>query len=217
MNENENFILVDAENLSFRDEFMQWTPQTQEQSDTKNLIFKAIRSNTKNFYIPHCSPSYTDDKKGICFVSDKTPAIGRSYNWWEKVAKEYQPDRNSRLGTRLEYAAFLGVLIKRLVEEGKSVKWAWYAVCNNSKELGHYWNSENTLHKFESTGSRCICGFHDLSNLYKILADDNNNGLWLASGCFIHYSYDFPIATFHRSSDRKEKFVFATGWIVLEK
>ena len=168
----------------------------------------------KNFYRPIMDPYFTAN--GIGYASGKKPAVGKSYNWWFDTAKKYDPSRNSRLGTRLEYGAFLGVLIKKLVEEGKSVEWAWNAVCNDSKELGHYWNSKNAKHDFEPTGSRGICGFYDLANTYKILAEDEEvGGFWLAGGSFNLGSSNDPLADLclytNRSSDRSH----SVGWLVL--
>ena len=159
-------------------------------------------------------PSFTDD--GIGYVAGKTPAVGKSYNWWFNTAKEYDPSRNSRLGTRLEYGAFLGVLIKKLAEEGNSVEWAWNAVCNNSEELGHYRNSKNSKHWFEPVGSRCICGFYDLADTYKILADDvKEDEFWLAGGYFNDYSYVYPLADLYHNTLRNSEHYNSVGWLVL--
>ena len=66
------------------------------------------------------------------------------------------PERASRLGIKTEYIAFLGVLIKKLVDSGWKVDDAWDAVCNDSKKLGHYWNSENAMHVPEPP-TKCRC------------------------------------------------------------
>ena len=210
----DNFILIEAESLSLNDAFMKHKPCTKVEEKAKKLITDAIKAGVKNFYRPIMDPSFAED--GIKFVTGEMPAVGRSYNWWVDTAKKYEPSHNSRLGTRLEYAAFLGVLIKKLVEEGKSVEWAWNAVCNDSKELGHYWNSENAKHEFETTGSRWICGFYDLANTCKILSEDGeSSGYWLASGnC--NYSGDYyPIADVSLRTNRDFIPNNSVGWLVL--
>ena len=144
------------------------------------------------------------------------PAVGKSYNWWYDTAKKYNPERNSRLGTRLQYGAFLGVLIKKLIEEGETMEWAWNAVCNDSRELGHYWNSKKAKkHFFETTGSRKICGFFDLANTCKILAEDiEAGGFWIASGNASDHSYDNPIADIFHCSYRISDDCNSVGWLV---
>ena len=186
---------VEAESLSLDDEFMKHSPKTEREEETKALIKEAIEKEVKNFYRPIMDPSFTKTGENICYEKGRGSAVGKSYNWWKKVVEEYCPERNSRLGTRLEYGAFLGVLIKNLVADGKSISWAWNAVCNDSKELGHYWNSENAKHKIEPTGSRQICEYYDLANTCKILAeDDETGGFWMAGGNYINDSYNDPLA-----------------------
>ena len=94
---------------------------------------------------------------------------------------------------------------------------AWKAVCNDSKELGHYWNSENTKYKFEPTGSRQICEYYDLANTYKILAEDNEAGdFWLAGGFYIDCSYNHPLASLEHYSIRiNDDGYHNVGWLVL--
>ena len=179
----DDFILVEAENLSLDDKFMQWEPRNKLERDTKELIKEAIEKKVKNFYRPKYDPSFADDGENICFVKGTPPAVGKSFDWWVEATKKYNPKRNSRLGTRLEYGAYMGVLIKKFVESGKSVKWAWNTVCVNSKKYGHYWkrikvNNKYELTSLELTGSKGIFDFCDVLNTHKILADDVESGVF---------------------------------------
>lgn len=212
-------ILIEAEKLSMDDEFMKYEPVTEVEKETKALITEVIDAKVKNFYRPNFDPTFTKTGEGICFAAGKKPAINKSYKWWDWAAKKYMPERNSRLGTRLEYGAFLGVLIKKLIAEGKSVEWAWNAVCNDSRELGHYRDSENAKRvKFETTGSRCICGFCDLANTIKILAvDSDTDDLWLAGGWFGQTGDSLPLAGLESEEypDLDVDYLTGVGWIVL--
>lgn len=212
----DEFVLVEAENLSTRDKFMKHVPKTERERVVKWLIEEAIRKKVKNFYRPKYDPAFTDDRKGICFEPGKMPALGKSYDWWEEVALKYNPEWNSRLGTKLQYGAFLGFFIKRLVSNGYDVAWAWHAVCNNSRELGHYWNSDNAKRGFEYTGSREICGFCDLANTFKVLARDKEaGGFWMAGGYANGFSYYIPIADIELNIHRCADYGSTVGWIVL--
>jgi hypothetical protein len=214
ISENE-FILIEAEKLSMEDKIMKFKPRGEDNvKRTQDLIAEAISSGVKNFYRPVMDPSFAED--GIAYVVGKKPAVGKSYNWWVDTAKKYDPSRKSRLGTHLEYGAFLGVLLKKLVEEGKSVEWAWNAVCNDSKELGHYWNYENAEHEFEATGSRLICGFYDLANTYKILREDNDiGGFWLAGGWYGGSSYNAALSDLVLFGNKGGNRSRSVGWIVI--
>ncbi len=125
-----------------------------------------------------------------------------------------------------EYVAFLGVLIKKLVESGWRIADSWYAVCSDSKKIGHYWDSVETLHAFEPTGSRCICGFCDLANTNKILTCNTEilpstiaTYYWLASAPFCAKSSDSPLARLECDNLRFRYFDWnnSVGWLVLEK
>jgi len=212
------FVLVEVSKLSLSDEFMAYDPQTQKEETFKKLLVEVICGGIKDFYRMKIDPSFDRKNGGICFEVGRKPAVGRSYNWWYQNAKSFFPERNSRLGTRNEYIGFLGVLIKMLVNDGWSLNKAWNAVCNDSKELGHYWNSENAKHKFELTGSREILGFCDLANTYKILSDENSHeNFWLTGGSFDFCGSIYPLAGSDIASDCGWNLDHSVGWLVFEK
>ena len=209
------FVMIEASKLSLSDSFMQHEPQTEAQEEFKKNLTSAIKSGVKDFYRPKYDPSI--DRYGkIVFVAGKMPAVGHSYNWCVEAAKKYVGESKIRLGTKNEYVAFLGVLIKKLIASGWNVADAWYAVCDDSKVLGHYWNSENAKYGFEKTGSREVCGFFDLANTHKILAwDDETGGFWLASGYYHFYGNVYPLADLGLSSNRDNGDNNSVGWYVL--
>lgn len=213
--EADSFVLIEASKLSLDDDFLQYEPQTKNQQDFKKNLTSVIKSGVKDFYRPIYDPSF-DENGNIVFVAGRKPAVGHSYNWWVKAAKRYMPERGSRLGTKDEYVAFLGVLIKKLVAGGWSVADAWHAVCDDSKMLGHYWNSENAKHDFEETGSREVCGFFDLANTCKILAwDDEIGRFWLASGLYFDSGSLHPLADLGLYRNRDGNYSNSVGWYVL--
>ncbi|MBP3284929.1 MAG: hypothetical protein J6M02_05470 [Clostridia bacterium] len=211
------FVLIEASKLSPEDAFLQYEPKTMMQELFKKRLVSAIKRGVKDFYRPRIDPSFTEDGTGICYKSGRKPAVGKSYNCWVDVAKNFNPDRKSRLGKRSEYVAFLGVLIKTLVAKGWSVDEAWLTVCNDSKKLGHYRNSKNAKDDFELTGSREIGGFFDLANTYKVLADDEGMGaFWLAGGTFWNISYIYPLAYLDQYDYCNCNLDYSVGWLVLE-
>ena len=215
---NDIFSLVQASKLSLDDDFMKHDPRTLSEENLKNLIEEAIRNKTGDFYRPKMDPSF-DDKGGICYKAGNMPAVGKSYSWWQRMAKAYMPERKSRLGNKLEYAAFLGVLIKKLVKQGWDISKAWSAVCNDSKELGHYANSENARRMVEPTGSREVCGFCELANTYKYLAGSSNgNKFWKAGANYASNSMFMPISDLLVfASEQNHDWHDSVGWIVIPK
>jgi len=209
-------VRIEASKLSLKDKFMKHRPVGYQQTVLKGELQNVIRNGIKDFYRFRVDPSLSSGK--ICFEAGRMPAVGKSYNWWFENAKAFYPQRKSRLGTRSEYIAFLGVLIKALVDEGWRIADAWYAVCDNSKDLGHYRNSENATHYcLEHTGLREICGFCDLANTRKIFANDEGASRFcLASGSYNCSSYVHPLAELLYYDFDHRNLEYCVGWPVLE-
>jgi len=209
------FICIKASELRLTDEFMQHKPNGEREQKLKDALEAVIKKGIPNFWRPRMDPSF--DKKGnICFKAGEKPAVGKSYKWWRENARKFNPKRKSRLGTKSQYIAFLGVLIKALVAEDWDIDEAWNAVCNDSKKLGHYWNSENAKHTFEPTGSRAIAGFYDLANAYKILAEDEEaGGFWVAGGSYYFDGDYYPLAGLGHCFDCSGTLIDSVGWLVL--
>ena len=169
---------------------------------------KAIGKSVKGFEVFANDPSMDN---GIQFVPGFKPAVGYSYNEWEELAKE----NGLRLGTKDEYILFLGWLITGLINEGWSERDAWFAVCTNSKELGHYWDSADAKNDFEPTGSRRIVGKCDLANTRKILAkDEKAGGFWLAGGGYGDDGNVDPLANLYLNNNFDNHFSNSVGWFV---
>jgi len=211
------FIRVPASSLSLTDNFMLHCPQSFREEAFKELLTKVIESGVSDFYRPRLDPSFDRNGK-ISYQPGTISAVMKSCDWWEREAKEFCPERSSRLGTKSEYVAFLGVLLKNLVASGWSIADAWNAVCNDSRKLGHYRNSERALGVLELTGSREICGFYDLANTCKILARDNETTVdfGLVGGCYNNFGNTYPLADIGCHNLPYLALKHSVGWIVLE-
>lgn len=214
-NANDDCIRVEASKLSLKDAFMSHNPKTEAEKKFKATLTEVIKTGIEDFCRPAMDPSFSDkEKTKIHYMAGEKPAVGKSYNWWKETVK----DSKWCFGTKPQYVAFLGVLIKMLVSKGWTVGEAWDAVCNDSKKLGHYWNSDNAKHRFEDTGSREICGFFDLANTYKILAKDEGvGGFWLAGGNFDGNGGYCPLADLGLRNFFDDGRSSSVAWLVLKK
>lgn len=210
-------VRIEASKLSMNDEFMQHLPRSIEEKKLKDRLELVISSGIKDFYRPIVDPSLSYNGK-LVYITGLRPALGKSYNWWVNAAQRISNLNKARLGTKNEYIAFLGVLLKKLVASGWNVNEAWNAVCNDSAKLGNYQNSVDGHLAPKLTGSNEACGFFDLANTYKILAGDNDDdsGFFMASGCYRSVDNQFPIADINTVVDRISPWHIAVGWIVLE-
>ena len=147
---------------------LKYRTKTERQKKLLADIRKAIKLNLTAFRVPCMDPS--EEYGEIVFKPGNIPVVQYSPFWWDRTWKEFMPSKNSRSGTELHWAAFLGMLMKHLIEEKNySVEKAWKAVCDDSHNLGHYRNSSNAKHMLERTGSRRVGVFFDLANTCKIV------------------------------------------------
>lgn len=228
--------LVEASKLSLDDKFMQYeSKEGTNEARIKKWLTRIIQSgNIDDFYRPKMDPSFAGNS--ICYVAGKMPAVGKSKIWWKRAAKRV----GLQLGTEKQYIAFIGCLIKDLVEAGWDVTEAWYAVCSDSKSLGHFYNSEGAKCDLEMTGSREVCGFYDLGNTQKILEEDEGyclfydidstcelwpkckadeadeeDACWIAGGNYFDRSDLSPLSFLIHDHTVFNGDFFSVGWLVL--
>ncbi len=165
------------------------------------------------FYKPVYDPS--EDDTIVVYQKGNKPATGHSYNWWTETASKMPAveGKNWKIATEYQYYAFLVWLINRLVKSGKSVEEAINQVVNNSKELGHYYDSEKEP---VATGNINVCGVYDLANTYKFLKCSNNvGGFWLGGGGPVHDLEGNPLADLRHFTNVGTGFNKSVGMLVL--
>ena len=123
------------------------------------------------------------------------------------------------VATEYQYYAFLVWLINQLIKVGKTVEETLNQIIIDSKELGHYCNSEGSTKcsDYEPTGSRCICGIYDLANVFKILACSNQEAgdFWIGGGCYFNDGNYYPLANLDYYDDGVDDDDESVGLLVL--
>ena len=192
-------------------DILKYTPANVAEKEFLEFLKEAVNAGVKTFKVPVCDPSI-DENGSIQFVAGCKPAVGYSYNELKNLAIK----NGVQLGSKNQYVLFMATIIHRLVEEGWSKVNAIFAVCTDSTEIGHYWNSKNAKHTLEVTGSRKVAGKCDLSNAYKILANDEKaGGFWVASGDRLYYGNYYPLANLYLNYRYDNHFYYCVGWFVL--
>ena len=159
----------------------------------------------------------SEENGKIVFKPGNRPAVGHSPMWWDETWKKFMPSKSSRSGTDLHWAASLGKLMKYLIDEKNySEEDAWKAVCDDSRDLGHYCNSKDAKHDFEPTGSRKVGAFFDLANTSKILKKWETPGFLLAGGNYNYNSFDFPLVDLYTFFYPFNDYYYSVGWLVLD-
>ena len=210
------FPIVRASKLSLNDKFMQHKPNTDNQKKVFKFLVEIIKSGMSDFRRPAMDPS-KDEDGNIVFEFGNQPVDNYSAKQWNKIAEMFMAEKNSRMGFERHYYAFLGVIINHLVnEQGYDVEDAWKAVCDDSRELGHYRNSEDAQEDFEPTGNRKVSGFYDLGNTYKIIRKDNGKGFLNAGGYYCGDSTIHPLASMHPIRTPNLYCTCSVGWLIMD-
>lgn len=172
------------------------------------------------FYKSIYDPSEAGDHM-VTYQKGKRPAVGHSYDWWVETASKMPAveGRQWRLITEYEHYATFMWLVNQLRKAGKSNDEILNQIVKDSKELGHYYDSENSTRgkDFELTGSRCVCGLYDLANTFKILACSNEEagGFWLGGGNYDYNGDDYPLANLNHDTCVDNDFNGSVGLLVL--
>lgn len=199
----EKFPIVRASELSLEDAFLKHEPTTIRQTKLKLRLIAGIkRGLLEDFRCPAMDPSLDEDGN-LVYEVGKPPAVGKKIKFWVKKFKQFMPEKNSRIGTGYERAAFLGFLIKYLTEEeGYEVSEAWEAICDNTQKLkGH------EKHDFEPTGSRKVGAFYDLTNTTKVVAVGTHRGYMECGSSYVDNSGKYPMSNFMKIIDSNHELV----------
>lgn len=211
-------VKIDPQEPGFFDEVLNFKSTNEDINTFIEAVAEVKEASLEAFYRVMYDP--TGDHM-VVFQKGKRPAVGHSYNWWVETASKMSPveGRQWHIATEYQYYAFLVWLINQLVKIGKSVEEALHQVVLDSKELGHYYDSENSTkgEDFEFTGSRCVCGLYDLANTFKILQCSNSEarGFWLGGGLYGNGSDYFPLAYLDHYSNVDNDRNHSVGMLVL--
>lgn len=208
------FPIIDPSEL-IGHKLLKHKPKKRRQERLMADILKGIELKLPAFRAPCMDPSEENGK--IVFKPGNKPAVRHSPVWWDETWKKFMPSKNSRSGTDLHRAAFLGKQMKYLVDEKNySVEDAWKAVCDDSRDLGHYWDSKDAKYAFEPTGSRKVGAFFDLANTCKFLKKWGASGFLLAGGDYIAYGDSYPLAGLCAVDNPNYDYCNSVGWLVLD-
>ena len=204
-------ITVEGSDSRIYFDMLKYTPASENEKKFLEFLKEAVDAGVKTFKVPMCDPSI-DENGFLQFAASCKPAVDYSYNGLKELANE----NGVQLGSKNQYVLFLATMIHRFVEEGWSKADAFYAVCTDSTEVGHYWDSEKARYGFEVTGSRKIAGKCDLANTYKILAkDESTGGFWVAGGSCSSSDSNKALANLDLCVSYGIHYCDCVGWFVL--
>lgn len=179
------FTKITAED---REEVKIWLEKQKGENDREKRFLTRVREAVKavkyDYWIANLEPSVTDGK--IYYAEGNAVGVGFSSNQWSQMAKEYAPERGSRLSNEFELFIWYALrIVNRL--------WTLDYVANDSSIRGNYRNSPEATHSMERSGARKCGGFCDgQGNSYKIVTREG--GYALVGGDYDSYGNLFPAA-----------------------
>ena len=163
---------------------------TNKQEKFKADVMKALKNKPKEGYrwIPVYEPS-KNLNGALCYIAGKKVLRGLDSSEWEKRFKKYSPKNGSREASITTY--FL--LLLRWLKDGIATI---EQLADNSKEIGHYWDSEDTIHNTENTGEREFGGLYGFAgNTCKIVKNfESISGFSFVGGNYVNDGNLYPLA-----------------------
>ena len=186
---------------------------TERQKKFRADVMKALENMPEEGFrwIPVYEPSQNNGGN-LQYVSGANVLGGlNSYNW-EEVLRNYSPENGSRMSSITTY--FL--LLLRLLKDGFATV---EQLADDSKEIGHYWDSENAKHEFEKTGERQLGGLYGFAgNTYKIVKDsESSSGFLLLGGSYYNDGSKYPLADVVREDSPNDTYYGGVGLLELTK
>ena len=206
------FGTVEASKLSLNDPFMKHEPKSKEQAKLKESLVTIIQEWIPDFKAPLLDPHLENETIG--FAPGNTVAFGKSPIWWYENAKDYCPEKSSRLGTKKQYDAFLGFLIKNL-SRAYPVSEAWEAVCDNPRILGEPIDPRKAKYRLLTGGDRNVGIFFDIANNKKYVRDEKNETFLVMGGPFISEEYTQSLTSYLQAIPDLP-YTNCVGWIVMD-
>lgn len=186
---------------------------TERQKKFKTNALKALKNKPTEGYrwIPVFEPS-KDSKGNLQYVTGAEVLRGLNSYDWENWFNKYSPDNGSHEASITTY--FL--LALRWLKDGIATL---EQLAGDSKEIGHYCNSENARHNFEKTGEREFGGLYGfVGNTYKIVKDsESSSGFSLVGGAYNIRGNVSPLADVKHDSYPNSTTYFGVGLLELTK
>ena len=202
------FTQITAED---REKVKNWLAEQKGKTEGEKLFLKNVEEALKrvgtDYWIATLEPSVV--ARRIYYAEGEEVGVGYSGEDWNKMAKEYAPERLSRLSN--EYELYIWYALR--IVNGL---WTLDYVANDSSSAGNYRNAHEATHSMEKTGARKCGGFCDgQGNSYKIVTREG--GYALVGGGYYGNGNDFPVADVDYDNHPDFIQINSSGVLVLTK
>lgn len=168
------FEISYSERKMVREWFTKQNPKTEREKKFLKILSKAMDTVKYDYEIATMEPTVFGGK--IEYIEGRDVAVGYSANQWKQMAKEYLPEKGSRLATLYE----LFIWYAWRIVQGY---WTLNFATNDSSYFADCTGVPNTTSTIERAGKRTFAGFRDgQGNTYKLVTYKDR--LVGVGGCF---------------------------------
>lgn len=194
-----------------REKVKNWLSKQKRKTKKENGFLKSVEEALKrvgtDYWIANLEPSVTDGE--IYYAEGNAVGVGFSCDQWKRMAKEYAPERLSRLSNEHELYIWYALRIVNGL-------WSLDYVANDSSSAGNYWDAPGATHSKEKTGARECGGYKDgQGNSCKIVTCED--GYALVGGDYGVDGHCYPVANVHYNNNPFINQNFSSGVLVLTK
>lgn len=212
---DEFFPIVPASELSIKDPVFQHVPITVNERDLKELLQKVLKRGLKDFRAQAMAPS-CDDDGNIFYEAGTVLPEDRTWASWHEMAKNFIPEKHTRLGNVTQRIALIAYIMKYLHEiEGWKIHRVWNFVCDG-KDISNYACTQKE-NWFKSPGtSQKLVHWYDLVGVPYIMVEVKkrdtffaNKSYWGRGSRILDVISDLSISDKYSENDD-------IGWIVAD-
>lgn len=202
------FTLITSED---REKVKNWLAKqkvkTKREKSFLERVKEAVEAVDYDYWIAHMEPSIYKEK--VYYEANQDVGVGFSANQWMKMAKEYAPERGSRLSNLHELFIWYALRIVNGL-------WTLDYVANDSSSAGNYRNAPGAAGFMEKTGSRMCGGYRDgQGNYYKIVTREG--GYALVGSYYDTYGCYYPVSYIRYINIPDDVLKFCSGVLVITK
>jgi len=152
-----------------KDEVTAWCAKQKVKTESEDFLIQLLKKENENFVEPYIIQvlEVSCNESGLYYKKGDKVARGYELGAWERMAKEFYPELNSRL-------AKLGQIFIFYAYRGVNKYWTITELCDDSHGIGNYWDSPKAAHGFETSGKRIAAGYSDgIGNTSKVCKYDD--------------------------------------------
>ena len=179
------FTKITAED---REKVKKWVARQNGKTDREKAFLKIVKEAVRNVNYDYCianlEPSV--EKGKIYYAENHDVGVKFSCNQWGQMARDYKPERGSRLCNLHELFIWYALRIVNKL-------WTLDYVANDSSSAGNYWNAPESSKAMDKTGAKECGGYRDgQGNTYKIVTREG--GYALVGGYYYLDGDLYPVA-----------------------